>query len=101
MAIQTLTFASGLEDTYIDNIPCQPVNLLSQVNSLNAYRIPSASSRKQLAIVIVNNQQSFSYKNMVFPMGSIALFVSHGMVYNRIGEGDGAPRFLDAIDSER
>ena len=57
--------------------------------------------RKKLAIVIVHNQQSFSYKDTVFPMGSIALFVSHGMVYNRIGKGDGAPRFLDAIDSER
>ena len=101
MPIENLTFASGLEGTYIDNLPCRPVNSLSKVNSLNAYRIPSASSRKKLAIVIVNNQQSFSYKNKVFPMGSIALFVSHGMVFNRIGKGDGAPRFLDAIDSER
>ena len=101
MPIANLTFVSGLEGTYIDNLPYRPVNLLSKVNSFNAYRIPSASSRKKLAIVIVNNQQSFSYKNTVFPMGSIALFVSHGMVYNRIGAGDGAPRFLDAIDSER
>ena len=77
------------------------MNSLFRVNSLNAYRIPSASSRKKLAIVIVNNQHSFSYKDTVFPMGSIALFVSRGMVYNRIGDGDKAPRFLDAIDSER
>ena len=54
-----------------------------------------------MAIVILNNQKDLPYKNTVYSTGSIALFVSHGMVYNRVGDGDGAPRFLEAMGSKR
>ena len=54
-----------------------------------------------MAIVIFNNQKDLPYKNTVYSTGSIALFVSHGMVHNRVGDGDGAPRFLEAMGSKR
>ena len=54
-----------------------------------------------MAIVILNNRKDLPYKNTVYSNGSIALFVSHGKVYNRVGDGDGAPRFLEAMGSKR
>ena len=54
-----------------------------------------------MAIVILNNRKDLPYKNTVYSNGSVAFFVSHGKVYNRVGDGDGAPRFLEAMGSKR
>ena len=77
------------------------MNQLSDINSRNLFRIPSAPSRKKFAIVILTDRKDLPYKNTVYPSGSTALFVSHGKVYNRVGDGDGAPRFLEAMGSKR
>ena len=63
------------------------------------YVVSSTSIRKQLAIVIHNKQKDVPYKNAVYAEGSIGLFMSAGMVFNRIGEGDGAARSWEAITS--
>ena len=39
---------STLEATHVDNLPCRPVNQLSNINPRTIFRIPSAPIRKKL-----------------------------------------------------